>query len=124
MDQGPVLSMVYDLLKDTAIDSVWHSRVHREGNILSVAGGAPLGALSDEDRQIIRVVVERHASKDTWALCDWTHRLPEWKNPHGSSIPIEVSQVLSAVGRTIGEIEEIAQEEDGWYNLHRAIGVE
>ena len=43
-------------------------------------------------------------------MADWTHGLPEWKNPHGSMIPIAVNDVLHYLGKTDLEIQAIAEE--------------
>ena len=35
---------------------------------------------------------------------------PEWKNPEGSSIPIQSREILESIGRTPEEIEQILAE--------------
>ena len=43
-------------------------------------------------------------------VAEWTDDLPEWKDPHGSAIPILVEDVLRSMGKTEEEIEDISQE--------------
>lgn len=43
-------------------------------------------------------------------VAEWTHNLPEWKDPDGSRIPIVVDDVLRFMGKTIEEIAAIRQE--------------
>jgi hypothetical protein len=38
---------------------------------------------------------------------DFSHTLPEWRNPHGSSLPIEIRDILKAEKRPQEEIDEI-----------------
>ena len=47
---------------------------------------------------------------DPFRVADWTHGLPEWRAPHGSSIPIETQDILKHLGKGAVEIDEIRQE--------------
>lgn len=33
-----------------------------------------------------------------WDLVQFTHRLPEWKDPQGSSVPISIHELLRGAG--------------------------
>ena len=43
-------------------------------------------------------------------MVDVVHKLPEWTDPHGSAIPITYKDILKAVGKDDGEIQEIESE--------------
>ena len=43
-------------------------------------------------------------------IAEWTHNLPECKDPDGSRIPIVVDDVLRFMGKTVEEIAAIRQE--------------
>jgi hypothetical protein len=38
-----------------------------------------------------------------------THRLPEWRDAHGSSFPIDPADILRAASRSEEEIEHVAR---------------
>jgi len=38
------------------------------------------------------------------------HKLPEWKDPHGSSIPIKIRQILEVGGANEKEIQAVLDE--------------
>lgn len=126
MKHGPVLSRIYDLVKERepAVTGPWHLRIRREQNTLAVNSPDALGALSQEDLDIIAEVVREHRGRGTWELCDWTHLLPEWEEPGSSSAPIRIERVLEALKKTPEEIEQIAIREEGLAAFHKVIGVE
>ena len=44
------------------------------------------------------------------ALVEETHRFAEWRDPHGSSLPISVREILQALGEPEEEIDAIVPE--------------
>jgi hypothetical protein len=59
---------------------------------------------------IIQQVYQTFGQLNPFDVAEWTHDLPEWQNPHGSAIPIEIEDILKNVGKTKEEIQEIQQE--------------
>lgn len=45
-----------------------------------------------------------------WQLVRLTHKLPEWKDPQGSAIPINYRDILKAGGKSELEIAAIEDE--------------
>jgi uncharacterized phage-associated protein len=114
MNYGPVLSGVYDLIKGQAVDDalpMW-SKFISPTNAISVSLIADPGNedLCEEEEEIIQQVYTTFGHLDPFAVAEWTHDLPEWKNPHGSAIPISVEDILKNVGKSNEEILEIEQE--------------
>lgn len=69
-----------------------------------------LDELSDADLACLEFVWNRFGHMDQWALRDWTHEkknVPEWEDPNGSSQPIPVERILTAVG--VDNIDEQAK---------------
>ncbi|AUB35822.1 putative phage-associated protein [Nostoc flagelliforme CCNUN1] len=66
--------------------------------------------LCEEEEEIIQQVYETFGHLDPIEVAEWTHDLPEWKNPHGSAIPILVEDILKNVGKSDEQIGEIQQE--------------
>jgi hypothetical protein len=57
-----------------------------------------------------------------WELRDSTHNLPEWKNPHGSSIPIPIPYLLRAQGNSAEEIDEVMRDLEAAEAANTAFG--
>ncbi len=115
MKYGPVLSGVYDLIKGEPIDvdnasNLWSQfispRYYHQVHLLQDPGNEEL---CEEEEEIIQVVYKAFGHLNPFSVAEWTHNLPEWKNPHGSAIPILVEDVLKYVGKSTEEINEIGQ---------------
>lgn len=115
MDYGPVLSGVYDLIKqNTCADddfSLWakHISSSKEKSI-SLLQDPGNEELCEEEEEILQEVYQEFGHLDPFKVVDWTHDLPEWQAPHGSSIPIETHDILKHLGKSSVEIDEIRQE--------------
>jgi uncharacterized phage-associated protein len=115
MDRGPVLSGVYDLIKGLPVGDalpLWSRFISPRNSdydvrLLSDPGD---GELCEEEEAILKEVYQSFGHIDPFAVCEWTHDLPEWRDPHGSAIPILVEDILHNVGKTKEQIEEIDRE--------------
>jgi uncharacterized phage-associated protein len=116
MPKGPVLSGVLDLInwgRKRQESSIWLSyiseplglNVHLASNITI----EDLDVLSDSERSILDAVYATFGKVDRWSLVEFTHQLPEWQDPRGSSIPIDPANILRAEGRSEREISDIAR---------------
>jgi uncharacterized phage-associated protein len=108
MNYGPVLSEVLDLVKCGG--SLWSEGVEKEGYEVHLKGTVNVGALSQEEIDLLREAAELYKQLDQWKLCDLTHSLPEWKDPKGSAIDIALDDILRALGKDDEEVEETHQE--------------
>jgi hypothetical protein len=66
--------------------------------------------LCEEEEMILKQVYNTFGHLNPFLVAEWTHDLPEWKDPHGSAIPISVEDVLRFMGKTEEEIADISQE--------------
>jgi uncharacterized phage-associated protein len=114
MDRGPVLSRVLDLATDGGLPgetSVWSESIaepsHYEVELKQSPGD---DELSRAETKLLAKVFEEHGQRSRWDLVEFTHTLPEWKDPHGSAIPIHYSDILKAGGKTDLEISAIEDE--------------
>lgn len=60
-----------------------------------------LDELSEADIQCLEAVWKRFGGMTKWEIRDWTHErenVPEWEDPHGSSVPIPLERMMSFVG--------------------------
>ena len=111
MDQGPVVSNIYNLVTIDERDSVFWSRyitppLGQYEVELRADGVIPEDQLSRAEEELLTEIFARYGSWGRWQLRDYTHDLGEWKNPHGSSIPIEPQDILRAQGQSEEQIHE------------------
>ncbi len=127
MKQGPVLSGVYNLIKEEHDrSSEWSGFIRRKGKfnvwLFSDPGQPNLSRLDAETLE--RVAMEHHS--DTWrSLVKLTHTFQEWKtnNPGGgSSREIPLKDIVEAVGRSadLADIEEDARTDCAFASLFGA----
>jgi uncharacterized phage-associated protein len=114
MDYGPVLSGVYDLIKGKPVDDalpLWSKFISsRHENQVTLLADPGDDDLSEAEEEIIQQVYQTFGELDPLHVAEWTHDLPEWKDPHGSATPISVEDILKNVGKSDAEIAEIQQE--------------
>ncbi len=120
LDNGIVLSNLYDLIKDKGIHEnqcLWNTYFITEGyNLKSIIkDNLPEDELSDREKDLLKEISKKYEPYD-WKYLVYTvhHSLPEWKDPHGSSIPLSVNEILEKIGRTQKEIQDIEKEDQAY----------
>jgi uncharacterized phage-associated protein len=63
--------------------------------------------LSEYEMQVLTEVDEQLGRLNQWELADLTHTLPEWRDPEGSSIPIDPADILKAEGLSSEQIRDV-----------------
>ncbi len=117
MKYGPVLSGVYDLIKGNNFEnslSYWSKFIDHQPKSYDVVLLEDPGTenLCKKEEDILIEVYKKFGNIDPFAIAEWTHSLPEWKNPLESStgskaIPITIDEILSYLEKTYEEISEI-----------------
>jgi uncharacterized phage-associated protein len=114
MNYGPVLSGVYDLLKGKSVDNalpLWSKFISpRKDNHVFLLADPGNDDLCEEEEEIIQQVYQDFGQLDPFHIVEWTHDLPEWQDPHGSTRPILVEVILKNIGKSDEEISRIQQE--------------
>jgi uncharacterized phage-associated protein len=117
MNRGPVLSGVLDLAtdgEDPNSPSIWANHIGEPANYeVQLKSDAGQDELSEVEIELLKKVFQEHGNKNRWELVELTHKLPEWKNPQGSAIPIAYRDILKAGGKTELEITAIEDELEG-----------
>jgi uncharacterized phage-associated protein len=111
MDNGPVLSQTYNLIKDGG--RVWSEYISAPfGDYeIQLLGNPPKGRkLSQAEETLLQRVFEQFGYQNRWDLVDLVHTFSEWHNPHGSSIPIEIEEILKALDEPVENIQAIVTE--------------
>lgn len=60
--------------------------------------------LSEAEERLLLEIFKQHGHKNRWVLVEETHRLPEWKNPGTSSLPITYREIFKALHKGDEEI--------------------
>ena len=112
MDKGPVLSEVLDLMtREQDGESAWHRYVsHPDRFEVSLDAAPEADELSEYEIAILDGVFDRFGRMDRWDLVRHTHTLPEWADPGGSSLDIDVRVILREAGRSDEEIRAIFEQ--------------
>jgi len=105
MKFGPVTSNIYDRIKAGANPNAhltfWSAYIQRTADPLLVELRADPGdsELSRAEEKLIGEIFAADGNKDPFTLADECHRdFPEWEDPGESSTPIEISDIISALG--------------------------
>ncbi len=126
MDRGPVLSRVLDLATEEGLPgqtSFWARHITEpEHYSVQVQSDPGEDELSTAEVQLLDEVFRLHGAKSRWELVDLTHKLPEWKDPQGSAIPIQYRDILKAGGKTDLEIAAVEDELEGVALIENLLG--
>jgi uncharacterized phage-associated protein len=112
MDKGPVLSRVYNLItEEQRAGGAWSEHISAAPNYTVKSLTDPgTDELSRAEEDLISEVFAQHGHKDRWTLVKDIHEFPEWQDPQGSMIPIRISEILEALGKSPAIEEEIQAE--------------
>ncbi|MBI3089168.1 MAG: SocA family protein [Candidatus Tectomicrobia bacterium] len=114
MPHGPVLSLIYDRINlgNPHDSTAWFEYIteptHYEVELAKQ--GEETDELSRYEMNVLQLIYNQYGSLDKWLLRDVTHTLPEWEDPHGSSMPIDPADILRAAGKSPKEIERIVAD--------------
>jgi hypothetical protein len=114
MARGPVVSQIYDLItgdEPPGTQSFWRQHISAPQDFqIELHSDPGDGELSTAEEELIDEVFDEHGGKNRWDLVRYTHDLPEWQDPGGSSIPIAYRDILKAAGKTEAEIVAVEDE--------------
>ena len=83
----------------------------RDGHRVSlVTDELPVDQLSRAEESLLDELFGEFGAMDEWELRDYRHRLPEWQDPKGSRLPIQLEQILSGAGLGPTEVSEILKD--------------
>ena len=111
MAHGPVLSFTLDKINDSPPPdgtSYWHRFIsERQDHQVTLLGPSPRDQLSPAEEQVLDAVWREFGTMNQWELRDYSHSLPEWRDPKGSSLPIQISDILLGEGFSEDEAREV-----------------
>lgn len=112
MPHGPVLSRTYDLIVGEPEDATyWRQFISAPQNYaVRLIAEAPNDHLSPAQEAILDEIFRSFGRMEKWALRDFTHTLPEYRDPQGSSVPINIRDILLAQGVSEEDAHAILNE--------------
>lgn len=124
MPHGPVLSATLDLIKGKRESEEWNSwisppadnevKLSRELHSLD-----DLDELSRSDFMVLDSVWHQFGHMSKYQLRDYTHKhIPEWHDPHGTSVDIDPKSTFIA----LGVAEDLAESKAQDLRDRRALG--
>lgn len=111
MPHGPVLSCIYDSAKwGKTEDDPWYEYIsERTNHEVSLANPKlEFDELSEYEIEVLTSIHDDYGKLTQWELRALTHRLPEWQDPNGSSLPIDPITILRTEGKSDVEIKALA----------------
>jgi uncharacterized phage-associated protein len=113
MNNGPVTSKILNLITDDRPKPVWSEFISAPlGDYeVKLLKKAPIDRLSRAEEKLMKEIFEKYGHMNRWKLIDDVmHKLPEWQDPEGSSIPISFRDILHAAGEEEAEIQAVMRE--------------
>jgi uncharacterized phage-associated protein len=111
MDHGPVLSFTLNLINTQPIPgepTYWHKFIsERKNHEVRLVHDAPSDELSRAEIQLMGEINAQFGKMNQWQLVEHVHTLPEWHDPEGSALPIEVEDILRAGGHDEEDVTRI-----------------
>ena len=114
MKFGPVTSMIYDRIKASANQNshptFWSAHIHRcsDPHDVTLQLDPGVSELSPAEERIIAEIFASDGGKDRFILaCECHREFPEWNDPKGSSTPIDISEIITALGLSEDEAAQI-----------------
>ena len=119
MPHGPVLSEIYDLINWWKADEqpTWFEYIsEKDGYDVCLTKKNPeRDELSEYEVETLGKIDQIYGHLSRWRVRDISHSLPEWKDPQGSSRPIDPADILRFAGKPEDEIERVAADaEELW----------
>jgi uncharacterized phage-associated protein len=116
MDNGPVVSRIYELILDEpapGTNSVWRSHISAPANWDVQLMQEPVTEeLSRAEEGLIEEIFADYGKMNRWDLVNLSHQFPEWRNPEGSALPISYEDILRAGKKSEEEIAATGAELD------------
>jgi uncharacterized phage-associated protein len=119
LDHGPILSRVKDLMVEEHSErDYWSTHISAPTSyvleLLDETGG---DRLSRAEERLIDEIYAEYRYFDRWELRAKSHELPEWTDPHGSAIEIEIEDILRAGGIPEPQRDVILRELNGYRKM-------
>lgn len=111
MDNGPVLSNIYDLVKGRIINQYWNEHISKNNYSLVLIKKPGYNLLTKIEGETLNNVNSEFKSYDYSDMIQYTHKkCKEWRDPEGSSLKIKLDDLLAGIGKNEEEIKLINED--------------
>jgi uncharacterized phage-associated protein len=113
MDNGPVTSRILNLITEDRPKPIWSQFISAPLGEYEVRllKPAPKDRLSRAEEKLMQEIFDRYGHRNRWDIIENVmHKLPEWQDPQGSSIPIQLRDILRGAGESEEEIRAVLKE--------------
>jgi len=127
MKAGPVLSRTLNLINEGAEpgkDSFWNKHISPPQNYdVELKDDPGIDELSEAEIALLERIFAQYGKMGRWDLINNVmHKLPEWRNPGGSSLPIEYLDIFHAARKTDIEADLVKEDIEALALLEMALG--
>jgi len=116
MDNGPVVSRIYELILDEpapGTQSVWRSHISPPADWdVRLMREPETDELSRVEEDLIEEIFARYGKMNRWDLVNLSHQFAEWRDPDGGALPISYEDILRAGNKSEEEIAGARDELD------------
>lgn len=121
---GPVLSNTLNIINDIPNGNDWAEYLSINNNKkIRLIKPFDEGRLSKKDKYFIQLISDKYKTYTTSQLVDYTHTLPEWKEPEDTNRKIRFVDIMKALGKSDEEIIYAKKEYDGLSELYASLGL-
>jgi uncharacterized phage-associated protein len=116
MEHGPIVGRIFNLITDDKPTPVWGRYISaplgdHEVELRKNSNPMSTDRLSSAEEELVREIFKEFGHRDRWDLIEnHMHKLPEWRDPQGSSFPIHIRQILTALGHSEDDIRATLRE--------------
>ena len=110
---GPVVMSIYNIIKKNIPSPFWKQFIltlPKNNEVMLGGSPAKIRKLSKAEVDLINEVFKEFGGYTGPELVEYTHTLPEWHDPHGSSSPIELPDLLKVLDYKPEEISRITSQ--------------
>jgi hypothetical protein len=127
LPKGPVLRNTCNLFKGIGTAKnlkEWNSYFSETvSNSIHLLRDVNFDKLSEREMEALEEARQEVNSCAPWDVAKWLHETcPEWRDPHGSSHPIDPTVILRNAGRTEDEILMIEESTETFNQLEEVFG--
>ena len=121
MPHGTVLSRTYDRIAsgEDRPSTPWSEYVSDPVRYEVEALREDTDELSTYELRVLDQTHEKFGNLDQWGLRELTHGLPEYEDPHGSSITIRPADILRATDVPEDEIQRLSREAEAAFRIRQ-----
>lgn len=124
LPHGPILSNTLNIINDIENNHEWKEYLKIEPPYtIILLKPFHYGMLSKKDMKYIEFISEKYSSWTASELRNYTHTLPEWKEPYGYNRKIHFADIMKALGKDDDEIKEAKEEYKNICGLYKSLGV-